>query len=289
MERKVQGGLRTAGMSKSYRKDLPIITVITVIFNGKPFVRTTFDSVLNQSYPNVEYIVIDGGSTDGTLELLQEYDNKVDLWISEPDKGIYDAMNKGIDLSTGDWINFMNVGDRFASPDVLDKFCDHERHGVDIVYGDALIQYENFEKPFKTHPLTEIWKYSPFCHQASFARAKLLNEYKLDTNFTIGADHDFFYRAYKAGKKFSYLPTVVCYFDGRQGMTKRRIIQAIKDKRTAALRYEYSLRKAIYFRFFLLYIRSSVLIKKLLGPVITDILIRLAKNRGHHMKDQGTA
>lgn len=95
--------------------ELPLITVITVVLNGEGHLEETMQSVLNQTYPNVEYIIVDGGSTDGTLDIIRKYGDRIDYWVSEKDKGIYDAMNKGIKVALGSWINFMNGGTVFIT------------------------------------------------------------------------------------------------------------------------------------------------------------------------------
>lgn len=109
--RKGEGGLRTKGYFKRSYEGKPLITVITVVFNGAKYLEETIQSVINQTYENVEYIIIDGGSTDGTLDIIKKYEDAIDYWVSEKDRGIYDAMNKGIELTMGRYIIHINSGD----------------------------------------------------------------------------------------------------------------------------------------------------------------------------------
>ena len=101
--------------------DAPIISVITVCYNVASTIEKTMLSVLNQTYKNLEYIIIDGNSTDGTVDIIKKYAERLTFWISEPDKGIYDAMNKGIVKATGKFLIFMNAGDQFLNEKVLSK------------------------------------------------------------------------------------------------------------------------------------------------------------------------
>lgn len=98
-----------------------LISVVTVCYNAADTIEKTMLSVLNQTYHDIEYIIIDGGSTDGTVEIIRKYADRIAYWVSEPDKGIYDAMNKGIKVATGEWINFMNAGDEFVDEGVIEK------------------------------------------------------------------------------------------------------------------------------------------------------------------------
>jgi len=122
-----------------------LISVVTVSYNAVSTIEQTILSVINQTYPNVEYIIIDGGSTDGTVDIIKKYADKIAYWVSEPDKGIYDAMNKGVVVATGEWINFMNAGDIFTDSDVIDKLF-HQNiiiNRVGIVFGDTLVVFRN--------------------------------------------------------------------------------------------------------------------------------------------------
>ena len=115
----------------------PKISVVTVCYNAVNDIEKTILSVINQTYPNIEYLIIDGGSKDGTMDIVNKYKDKIDVIVSEPDKGIYDAMNKGIDRATGDWINFMNAGDCFYNNVALESVFprNYESVNFDILYG----------------------------------------------------------------------------------------------------------------------------------------------------------
>lgn len=134
-----EGGLRTIGLFKSQEVE-PIITVITVTLNDAQGLEEAILSVLNQTYTNIEYIIIDGGSSDETLAVLNKYAHAVDYWVSEPDRGIYDAMNKGLRASTGNWINFLNAKDRFCSSNTIQVIASNylESHAK-FIYSDVLL------------------------------------------------------------------------------------------------------------------------------------------------------
>lgn len=121
------------------------ISVVTVCYNAVETLEETMLSVLHQTYPDIEYIIIDGGSTDGTVDIIKKYADRLAYWVSEPDKGIYDAMNKGIDIATGDYINFMNAGDKFYQHNtvasLLESFTIMEP--TTIIYGDTLVKHKN--------------------------------------------------------------------------------------------------------------------------------------------------
>jgi glycosyltransferase involved in cell wall biosynthesis len=143
-----EGGLRAMGLFKLQEVE-PIVTVITVAFNAGRDIEETILSVLNQSYSNIEYIVIDGGSTDETLEILNKYDHAIDYWVSEPDRGIYDAMNKGIRVSTGDWLNFLNAKDRFYNIHTIQTIAsNYLQSSAKFIYSDVLLS-ENSSKDQK--------------------------------------------------------------------------------------------------------------------------------------------
>lgn len=150
------------------------ISVVTVCYNSVDTIEETMLSVLNQTYPDVEYIIIDGGSTDGTVDIIKKYAGRVAYWISEPDKGIYDAMNKGIAAATGDYINFMNSGDRFASTNVIENCFSNLRGTPIIIYGNWIESVESMLIPKKALELGYLSKGMPFPHQSAFIAVSLI-------------------------------------------------------------------------------------------------------------------
>ena len=121
----------------------PKLTVITIIYNNVHYIERTVLSVLNQSYTNIEYLLIDGASNDGTLEILKQYEGRIGKLVSERDKGIYDAMNKGLSLATGDYVLFMNSGDEIYSSDTVEKIF-ATKPDADIYYGETEMFDENW-------------------------------------------------------------------------------------------------------------------------------------------------
>ena len=121
---KLEGGSRIRGGHKHSLPGKPLISVVTVVLNGAQTIRDTIESVLGQGYGNIEFIVIDGGSRDGTVDILREYDHAIDYWLSEKDRGIYDAMNKGISLCSGEYVGMLNSDDVFSGKDVVQDIAD---------------------------------------------------------------------------------------------------------------------------------------------------------------------
>ncbi|HSA05957.1 MAG TPA: glycosyltransferase family 2 protein [Candidatus Gastranaerophilales bacterium] len=203
-------------------KNNPVITVVTVVLNAEKHIEKTILSVINQTYQNIEYIVIDGGSTDGTLNIIKKYQDKITFWKSEPDEGIFDAMNKGIDIATGVWINFMNAGDYFYSDDVLERIFQDKEIKEDFIYGGTLVNFHIGKyisrKEMSAPELTdELWKYYP-CHQSCFIRTVLMKQNLFKVNdpvLKVLADCDIlldFY--YKKKLKFRRENIIVANFLG---------------------------------------------------------------------------
>lgn len=228
----------------------PLITVVTVVYNAIKEIEGTILSVLNQTYPNIEYIVIDGDSKDGTLDIIKNYSERIDLWISEPDKGIYDAMNKAIDKATGDWILFMNAGDYFYSREsVSDVFTEKsDYNGFDVVYGDAEFRVKRFSYIVEAMEAAPD-RFMPFSHQAAFTRTHLAKEYKFNTEYKIAADTDFFLRLIRNNYVFKHVSVVVCSYDAHQGVSVNNGGQ--KSKELVDMQLKNGAKPSAYFRKFI--------------------------------------
>lgn len=188
----------------------PLISIITVVYNGEKYLESTIKSVIGQTYDNIEYIIIDGASTDGTLDIIKKYEDKIDYWVSEKDKGIYDAMNKGIDMTNGNWLNFMNAGDTFFDNHVLNKiFTKHDLENIDMIYGNHHVIYPNNTRIVKAGDIKNIWKGSQFCHQSVFVSVKKHKSNKFNLSNRIGADFEFFYQFYKQKSTYKYIDIII--------------------------------------------------------------------------------
>lgn len=200
------------------------ISVVTVCYNAASTIEETMLSVLNQTYDNIEYIIIDGGSTDGTVDIIKKHADRLAYWVSEPDKGIYDAMNKGIAVATGDYINFMNAGDKFYNNDILlDIFLNYDVSDKDIIYGDAIYKYSNstiYRKPLN---LNELPTHNCLFHQSMFILTRLLKENPYDISFKISADYNFSYIQYSRGASFFYFPQPIAYFEATSGISSNSV------------------------------------------------------------------
>lgn len=171
----------------------PIITVVTVCYNAVNGLENTMLSVLNQTYDNIEYIIIDGDSTDGTVDIIKKYADRLAYWVSEPDKGIYDAMNKGIKASTGEWTNFMNAGDWFYKDTTLSEVFEGEKNEAEVIYGSVNMVYSTYSQIAHPQMKPSMKNPMPFNHQSVFVRTILMKERPFDTTYKYVADYNFFF------------------------------------------------------------------------------------------------
>lgn len=176
--------------------ETPKITVVTVCYNAVNEILRTIESVVSQTYENMEYIIIDGGSTDGTVDIIKQYQGKLAYWCSEPDKGIYDAMNKGILAANGEWLLFMNAGDEFDRPDVLERMVLELGDGIRILRGNIkrIYHFATVKSLGVTvqEPGIMDMLYGTFHHQACLIQKSLFSEFGLySTDFSLCSDWKF--------------------------------------------------------------------------------------------------
>ena len=194
------------------------VSIITVCFNSKKTIKDTIESVVSQKYDNIEYIIVDGGSVDGTLDILKKYRDQIHKYISDPDDGIYEAMNKGIKLSTGDIIAILNSDDMYPDQTIAGQMVEFvQSNGLDAAYGDLVyIDHNN------TDHVTRFWrageyKKGAFCygwvlpHPTFFCRKEIFEKYGyFNEKFQIAADFELMLRFIEKHQiKVGYLPKVI--------------------------------------------------------------------------------
>ncbi|WP_343531041.1 glycosyltransferase family 2 protein [Pedobacter sp.] len=211
----------------------PKLSVITIVYNNVKDIERTMLSVLNQSYPNIEYVVVDGASNDGTLEVIKKYENRIAKLISEKDNGIYDAMNKGLELATGDYVLFMNSGDEIYELETVEKIF-ATAPNADIYYGETEMYDENWQNLGRRrhqapeHFTWESFKYGmSISHQAIYIKRSLTEPYNLQYRYSSDIDW-----IIKIAKKASSIVNthlyVAKYLVG--GMSKKKHRESLKER-----------------------------------------------------------
>ncbi len=227
------------------------ISVITVSFNTGKDVEETCRSIVNQTNDNFEWIVIDGASTDGSLDILKKYRKHAAFFVSEKDRGIYDAMNKGIMHAHGEYVLFMNGGDRFENHSVLEKFSRFNSKG-DVLYGDFHFLNSDGSKVKTVFPKT-ITKFFflEHCinHQSSFIKRKLFKDFGLyNMKYRIGADYEKWLLYLKKGVKFQKLPLFVSVFKNFDGYSSsNKHLQYKREEQWAIMRRYFTSEELIRF------------------------------------------
>ncbi len=203
------GGLRLNGEIKS-NNHRDLVTIITVVYNGEQHIEQTIQSVINQNYHNLEYIIIDGGSTDGTIDIIKKYEDEIDFWLSEPDKGISDAFNKGIKLANGELIGLVNADD-FLDANIIKAMIDaHDVNTPKVLC--AGMRIVNDMRPVR------LWISNPdgldlemtIAHPACFVPKTIYESFGVyDINYKVAMDYDLFLRYRASGVQFKVLNKVI--------------------------------------------------------------------------------
>jgi glycosyltransferase involved in cell wall biosynthesis len=230
------------------KENYPLISVVTVVYNAVNNIETTIQSVIGQTYKNIEYIVIDGNSVDGTINIIHKYNKNISFFLSESDNGIYEAMNKGISNSNGEWIIFMNAGDTFFSLNTI-KECFNEKLfdlGNDIIYGDRVL-YDPISRR-KIEQFAELKKLNfgmHLFHQSCFVKLSLQKKYLFDETYRISGDFDFFYMLHKKKYLFKKTNIKICVF-ALGGVSADDLKQLYESKRVILKHNTYLFFKLFY-------------------------------------------
>ena len=244
-----------------------LVSVVTVVRNDAQGLERTMDSVASQDYSPMEYVVVDGASTDGTVEVLQRREAEIDRWISEPDSGIFDAMNKGIRLVSGEYVCFMNTGDRFVSTDTVSRMFLPTPH-AELLWGDCIIETmkgEEYDRAIKV--LKRLHRQMTVCHQSLFVKRSALLARPFNVlSFPVAADYDFFCERLLSGASWEYRPLPVSRIDDR-GSSVRLFRTNIREKRRISLARFPRKRLAVLFHSLLLwlYMNAKFLLKGVHG------------------------
>jgi glycosyltransferase involved in cell wall biosynthesis len=258
----------------------PLMSVVTVVLNCAQHIEETIKSIISQTYQPIEFIVIDGASTDGTIDILHKYSDEIDYFLSERDGGIYYAMNKAINISKGEWIIFMNAGDRFFSERSIQDAFALRPPDADMVYGFHKIQYQNgYIRVPRLGPLDSIWKEIPFSHQSLFTKTFIMKKYLFNAENRLIADYEFVYKAYNAGYTISRVNTVVAVIRTR-GMTDIHRMEGRKALWKTSMAESGHLWKHFYFFYLMVDCLLRIVLKRILPERIID---RIVRNKSRHL------
>lgn len=201
------------------------VSVITINYNNAKGLLRTIESVIKQSYTNYEYIVIDGGSTDESKQIIESYSDKITYWISEPDRGVYHAMNKGIAVANGQYLHFLNSGDSYASDDVLEKVFSKD-YNIPLLRGIQICEYGNRQERWLNLGKRNVTLYDMYVntmlHQATFIRKDMFEKYgNYDESLKIVSDWKFFFKVILGGESTVFLNQDVVIFE-MEGISTNR-------------------------------------------------------------------
>lgn len=245
----------------------PQISIIVVSYNAGKTIERTINSIINQTYSDYEVVFIDGKSKDETCEIIASAIKRFKKkgiqtkFVSEPDAGAYDAMNKGAKQAQGLWCTYMNADDKYYSSTALERVAPNLTDEVDIVYGDTM--FIDGERCWveKAKRVDTIKTHLPFCPQATFIRTDLQKEYLFDTKYKISADYDFFLRAFLAKKVFTQINEVIAnfYFGG---ISNRNLVNTYKEDTSVKIKNGIEKKGSIVRKIKFIVFRVKMLVRK---------------------------
>lgn len=199
------------------------LTIVTVCYNAATTLETTMQSIVGQDFDDYEYIVIDGKSTDGTLSVIQKFADHIDLLVSEPDHGIFDAMNKALTKAHGKWIYFLNAGDIFAGPNVLSSIPWSELDSKVAFYGDMIYVRGTSEEHSRSRDVSFLHESMPASHQAFFVKTHAARETGFNVRFKYAADYNMMLHLinHYGDASFAHIPVTIAKYEAEEGFSSR--------------------------------------------------------------------
>lgn len=256
-----------------------LITIVTVCRNAEKTIEATVKSVLEQTYSNIEYIIVDGASTDGTLEIVGSYSEKFPIKVySEPDQGIYDAMNKGVFYAKGDYIQFLNAGDRLIDSTVIQRTVDEMKKGEgSLFYGSIVYEYETGKQEIRNYGpacAKKMYYYTGDCinHQAIFASKDCFKSESFDLSYRICADREWMMRISKKGYRFVCMPFLICVYSLNEESASVRMKELAKMEADRCMKEHFPFGYYIYCVFE--YFRNHEALSKFLHKIYRLLYIR---------------
>ncbi len=272
------GGLWLKNKQSTSERSKPEVSIITVTKNNANGLLKTIDSVKSQTFPNYEIIILDSSSQDESLSILQKNNDSIHFWLSFPDRGIYDAMNRGILLATGRFLLFLNAGDYFYRDDSLDSFLKCCDETSELVYGDHEIyyvgkNYTRIQKSATIHSYYDLWHHMGFCHQSLLVSREIHKKNLFDIA-NLSADYKFILKAFLDGYTIQHVPVVFVHVDSG-GISQRRRLFMEWER----FRVSWELRPRVWLIFGFIWIFFSTGIRffaqKMLGNKISGHILRI--------------
>lgn len=269
-----EGGRRTKDYFKSSLDGDPLVSVITIVLNGVKYLENAIRSVLNQTYGNVEYIIIDGGSNDGTLDVIRKYGDQIDYWVSEGDDGIADAFNKGISLCAGEVIGIINADDWYE-PDAIEKIMACSIHPA--VYCGNVQYWNEGEKDYVfTTNIHGLSKEMTLNHPAIFVSASIYQKYGVfDSKYKYAMDYELLLRFYIKGVEFVRINSVLSNMR-LAGLSDRYRQQSYREVRLAKIQYGESFLRAYSYNVWQLFRKS---VSRLLTKMGLEQIVRSYRSK----------
>lgn len=249
---RLEGGTRPGNnfVDRRLKRDKPLVSVITICLNAEKTIEQTIQSVIDQTYDSIEYLVVDGGSTDGTLDIIRKYDNRIDYWLSEPDDGTPEAISKGIQLSSGELIGIL-CADDFYEENALEIIIENYCVATPKIYHGDLTQIDanTGEKTFLLKPperLGKLFQGSAINILTALVDRRIFEKHGLfSRDYKFADDHEFLLRAYLAGVEFKYIPRNITFMR-EGGRSHKNYIRACWESFNLTVKYGYPVPKALF-------------------------------------------